>query len=195
MPNLTNAIVPLLSPFASLFDARTWRKARWLLIGAVPAPGQRTLCACLRAHRAAGRTQLRPLSPGAQPGARVRPGGQPAAVEAAAAHLDPGGPLVFGLDETIERRSGPRIEAKGMYRSQIPFVNAMGLRWISLMWLVRIPWAGRVWTLPFLTVLAPSARYHAQQGRCHKTLTRWARRMLACLRRWLPDRRPMAGEA
>ena len=38
MPSLPDAIVPLLSPFASLFDARTWRKARQLLIGAVPAP-------------------------------------------------------------------------------------------------------------------------------------------------------------
>ena len=66
-----------------------------------------------------------------------------------------------------QRRLGPRIEAKGVYRdavrsSQSPFVKAMGLRWISLMWIVRIPRAGRVWTLPFLTVLAPSARYHAE---------------------------------
>ena len=108
-------------------------------------------------------------------------------------HLDPGGPLVFGLDETIERRAGPHIEAKGVYRDAVRsshshFVKAMGLHWLSLMWLVRIPWAGRVWALPFLTVLAPSARYHAEQGRRHKTLTNWARQMLCLLRRWLPDR-------
>ena len=104
-----------------------------------------------------------------------------------------GGPLVFGLDETIERRSGPRIEAKGVCRdavrsSQSHFVKAMGLRWISLMWIVKIPWAGRVWVLPFLMVLAPSVRYHAEQGRRHMTLTPWARQMLACLHRWRPDR-------
>lgn len=68
------------------------------------------------------------------------------------------------------------------------FVKAMGLRWISLMWLVKILWADRVWTLPFLTALAPSAYYHAEQGCRHKILTRWARRMLACLRCWMPDR-------
>lgn len=98
-----------------------------------------------------------------------------------------------GLDETIERRSGKRIAAKGVYRDAVRsshshFVKAMGLRWLSLMWLVRIPWAQRVWALPFITVLAPSAQYHAEQGRCHKTLTDWARQMLACLRCWLPDR-------
>ena len=51
------------------------------------------------------------------------------------------------------------------------------------MWLVAIPWAGRIWALPFLTALAPSARYHADRSRRHKTLTDWARQMLACLRR------------
>ena len=87
-----------------------------------------------------------------------------------------------------QRRLGPRIEAKGVYRdavrsSQSPFVKAMGLRWISLMWIVRIPRAGRVWTLPFLTVLAPSARYHAEQGRRHSgsRARRAARGSRACI--------------
>ena len=85
------------------------------------------------------------------------------------------------------------MEAKGVYRDAVRsshshFVKAMGLRWLSLMWLVPIPWAQRVWALPFLTVLVPSARYHAEQGRRHKTLTDWARQMLCLLRRWLPDR-------
>ena len=64
-------------------------------------------------------------------------------------HLAPGGPLVCGLDETIERHSGKRIAAKGVYRDAVRsshshFVKAMGLRWLSLMWLIRIPWAQRV---------------------------------------------------
>ena len=52
-------------------------------------------------------------------------------------HLDQGdGPLVFGIDETLERRQGGRIKAKGIYRdgvrsSGIHFVKASGLRWIS----------------------------------------------------------------
>jgi hypothetical protein len=67
-------------------------------------------------------------------------------------------------------------------------VKVSGLRWLSLMLLVEIPWAQRVWALPFLTVLAPSVRYHQQQGKQHKTLTDWARQMLKQVRRWLPER-------
>ena len=56
------------------------------------------------------------------------------------------------------------------------------------MWLGQVPWAGRYWALPFLTVLAPSARYYRQRGRRHKKLTDWARQMVLQLRRWLPQR-------
>lgn len=45
-----------------------------------------------------------------------------------------------------------------------------------------------MWALPFLTVLAPSERYHQKQGRRHKRLTDWARQMLKQVRRWLPER-------
>ena len=74
------------------------------------------------------------------------------------------GPLVFGLDDTIERRRGENINAKGIYRDPVRsshshMVKASGLRWLSLMLLAPIPWAQRVWALPFLTVLAPSERY------------------------------------
>src|SRR5215213_903064 len=61
-------------------------------------------------------------------------------------------------------------------------------RWSSLMLLVPIPWAGRVWALPFLTALAPSERYDQERGRRHKTLVDWARQMLLVVRRWWPDR-------
>ena len=56
------------------------------------------------------------------------------------------------------------------------------------MWLGQVPWAGRHWALPVLTVLAPSSRYHQQQGRRHKKITDWARQMVIQLRRWLPHR-------
>lgn len=56
------------------------------------------------------------------------------------------------------------------------------------MLLAPISWAGRVWALPFLTVLAPSERYHQERGKRHKTLAVWARQMLCQVRRWLPDR-------
>ena len=109
-------------------------------------------------------------------------------------HLDRGdGPLVFGIDETLERRQGPQISALGVYRDAVRssrscVLKASGLRWVSLMWLGRIPWAGRYWALPVLTALAPSERYYQRRGRSHKKLADRARQMILQLRRWLPHR-------
>ncbi len=80
-----------------------------------------------------------------------------------------------------------------MYRDPVRsshghFVKAKGLRRVSLMLRAEIPWAHRVWALPFLTVPAPSRHYHEARGRRHKTITDWARQMLCVLRRGLPDR-------
>jgi hypothetical protein len=99
----------------------------------------------------------------------------------------------MAIDETIERRCGARIRARGIYRDPVRsshghFVKAAGLRWISLMLLAPIPWAGRVWALPFLTVLAPSERYARERGQRHKLLTDWARQMLLQVARWVPER-------
>jgi hypothetical protein len=72
------------------------------------------------------------------------------------------------------------------------FVKTSGLRWVSMMVLTKIPWIGRIWALPFLTVLALSERYHegprGHPGVQHKKLTDWARQMIRQVRRWLPDR-------
>jgi hypothetical protein len=73
----------------------------------------------------------------------------------------PEGPLVLGIDETLERRYGKKISAKGLYRDPVrstheTFVKSSGLRWVCVMLLVEIPWAGRIWALPFLSALAPS---------------------------------------
>ena len=102
--------------------------------------------------------------------------------------------MVFGIDETIERRRGRRISALGVYRdavrsSESHMVKTTGLRWISLMWLTNIPWAHRTWALPVLTALAPSEQYHREAGLPHKRITDWARQMILQLRRWLPNRR------
>jgi hypothetical protein len=106
----------------------------------------------------------------------------------------PLGAIVMGLDDTIERRWGVKIKARGIYRdpvrsSQSHMVKASGLRWLSLMLLAPIPWAKRVWALPFLTALAPSERYYRGKRRAHKTLTDWGRQMLLQVRRWLPQRK------
>jgi len=102
-------------------------------------------------------------------------------------------PVVLGIDEHIERRRGKRIGAKGIYRdpsrsSDSFFVKTSGLRWVCLMLLAPIGWAKRVWTLPFLTVLAPSERYYLQHKRPHKPVLKWARQMVYQVRRWLPTR-------
>jgi len=68
------------------------------------------------------------------------------------------------------------------------FVKATGLRWVCLLLLTPIPWARRVWALPFLTALAPSERYDIQQGRRHKAVTDWAWQLLLVVRRWWPER-------
>ena len=92
--------------------------------------------------------------------------------------------LIFGIDETMERRRGPKIKSLGIYRdavrsSRSHLVKASGLRWISLMWLGQ-PSHGRDahWALPFLTVLAPSERYHRQRGRRPQETPDWARQMI-----------------
>jgi hypothetical protein len=93
----------------------------------------------------------------------------------------------------MERRRGEKITAKGIYRdpvrsSRSHFVKASGLRWLSLMLLGPIPWANRVWALPFLTALCPSERYHQERGRRHTKLTDRARQMLRLVKRWQPQR-------
>ena len=100
---------------------------------------------------------------------------------------------MLGIDDTIERRRGRRIAARGIYRDPVRsshghFVKASGLRWLSLMLLAPVPWAGRTWALPFLTALAPSERHCQERGRRHKTLTEWGRQLVLQARRWLPGR-------
>jgi hypothetical protein len=113
------------------------------------------------------------------------------------AFVPEGSPLVVGIDETLERRYGRKISARGVYRDPVrstheTFVKSSGLRWVCTMLLVEIPWASRVWALPFLSVLAPSERYAAKRGRRHKKITEWAWQMLLVVRRWHPRREIVA---
>jgi hypothetical protein len=113
------------------------------------------------------------------------------------AFVPEGGPLVVGIDETLERRWGKKISARGVYRDPVrsthqTFVKSSGLRWVCAMLLVEIPWASRVWALPFLSVLAPSERYAARRGKRHKKITQWAWQMLLVVRLWYPKREIVA---
>ena len=170
MLTLPDAIVSLLVPLRHAVTSPTWRKAQVLLIGAILTPGQRTVAAALRVM---GRSDQRNYARYHEVLNRAVWSSREAArilLVLLLQHLDRGdGPLVFGIDETLERRRGAKIKARAIYRDPVrsscqQLVKASCLRWISLMWLGHVPWAGRHWALPVLTVLAPSTRYYQQQG-------------------------------
>jgi len=194
MRDLPQAIIHVLRHFELAFSERVWEWAKVLLVGAILAPGKRTVTAALRvmglsneaqfqnyhrvlnrdtwSSRTLSRILLRLL---------VR------------AFVPADAPVVIGLDDHIERRRGEKIAARGIYRDPVRssksfFVKTSGLRWVSMMLLTCIPWAMRVWALPFLTVLAPSEHYHQEREMPHKKLTDWARQMICQVRRWLPGR-------
>jgi len=188
---------PLMVPFRSLFSKRIFARAMTLVVGAVLAVRFRTVTAALRAvglveetsfssyHRVLSRARW-----SAREGAR-RLLGQ--LVE----RFAPEGPVIIGIDDTIERRWGPKIKARGIYRDPVRsskghFVKASGLRWLSVQLLAEIPWASRVWALPFLTMLCPSKRFWNKRGLRHKKLTDWARQALLQIARWLPGRKVVA---
>ncbi len=187
-------IVALLAPFAPLFSRPVWRHVQVLLVGAILAPGRRMVSSVLRTvgldrlpqfqryHRVLNRAAWSSLA-----ASRILLG-------LLVVTFAPSGPLVIGIDETIERRRGRKIAAAGIYRDPVRsshghFVKVRGLRWICLHLLVPIPWAGHVWALPFLTALAPSERYCHQRHRRYKPLTLWARQLIWLVHRWQPDRR------
>ena len=183
--------------FAPLFCHRSWRHAEVLLVGAILVPGQRTVTSLLRIS---GLSRERRFVNYHRILNRAAWSGRAAARVLLGLLLDafvPRGPVILGLDDTIERRRGKRISAKGIYRDPVRsshghFVKASGLRWLSVMLLAPVPWAGCVWGLPFLAVLAPSERYAAEQGKRHKKLTDWGRQALLQVARWLPGRRVVA---
>ena len=72
--------------------------------------------------------------------------------------LVPWGVVVWGLDDTIERRRGDQMQAQGSYRdpvrsSHAHLVKVSGRRWRSSLLLSPMPWVQRVWALPLMTVL------------------------------------------
>jgi len=193
MPTLQTEYITILGAFARLFSRRIWKQAKTLLMGAILSPAERTVTAALRVMGLSGEKHFQNYH-------RVLNRAIWSSLEAS--HILLGlligafasnGPIIMGLDDTIERRRGAKIKAKGIYRDPVRsshshFVKASGLRWLSLMMLTPIPWAQRVWALPFLTVLAPSERYYKDKIRKHKKLTEWAYQMVLQVRRWLPKR-------
>lgn len=189
--DLPPEMVAILAAFAPLFSHPVWAKAQTLAVGAILATGQRTVCAVLRImglgqerhftnyHRVLNRDAWSCLAAG-----QILLG-------LIMALIPRHWPIALAVDDTIERRHGRRIKAKGCYRDAVRssrkhLVKCFGLRWIALMVLVPVPWSQRVWALPVLTTLSwPEG---TGRRRAHKTSIAWARQMVLQVRRWLPDR-------
>ncbi|HET7884378.1 MAG TPA: transposase [Acetobacteraceae bacterium] len=108
--------------------------------------------------------------------------------------FEPGRPfVVIGVDHTLERRRGRRIKPASQFHDAVRStgkneVTSRGLRWISAMLLVKVPFAGRIWGLPVLTALTPSKDWCEHHKQRYRPVTQWAERLLLTLHRWRPDR-------
>jgi len=185
-------MIVVFAPFAQLCSERVWLHAQVRVLGALLTPGKRTGSSCLRVlglaweghftnyHRVLNRAQWSTLQASQiLLGLLVR------------VMVPPGATIVVGADDTVERRSGRQINAKGCYRAAVRssrkhVVKCFGLKWVSMMLLVPVPWATRGWALPFLTVRCwpPKSRHQ----RRHKTSVDWVRQMVKQPRRWWPGR-------
>lgn len=194
MITLPTEIMTVLIPFTQAFSERTWDWAQTLLIGTILAPGKRTVTAALRVLGLKDDKQYqnyhRVLNRAKWSGLQVS---QILLGLLVTAFMGTSKAVVAGADETLERRRGTKIKAKGTFRDAVrsshKYTNySSGLRWVSMMLLVPLPWSDRIWALPFLTVLAPSPKTNAANGKRHKTSIDWVGQMIGVVRRWLPQR-------
>jgi hypothetical protein len=193
MPPLPEAIILVLAPFAPLFSHRVWLHAQLLLVGAMLAPGARTVTAALRAMGLAAERRftnyhrvLNRATWSARQASRILWGLLVTCL------VPPGAAIVLGADDTVERRSGRKIMAKGCYRDAVRstkkyVIRCFGLKWVVMMLLLPVPWSWRVWALPFLTVLCRPAEKRGR--RRHETSVDGVRQMMQQVRRWLSGRR------
>jgi hypothetical protein len=186
-------VLSVLDAFRPEFTRPTWDKVVVLLLGTILARGRRTVAAALRQMGLQGVPQFSKYhhvfnraawSPRRLARRLLR--------SLARAFVPPGGGLTFAIDETLERRWGPKIRKRGHYRdplasSKEKSVAASGIRWIVLALIVTPPWTSRPWALPVLSLPGPTPQVSAKLKRRHKTIAGWARQMIACLRRWLPE--------
>src|SRR5215208_2708136 len=122
MPTLPTKMLHLLNPFVPLFSRRLWPHVQVLLIGAILAPGKRTVSAALRVMGLGQTEQFqryhRVLNRAVWSGREV----SRVLLDLLVRTFVPSGPLVIGVDETLEtleRRWGKKIAAKGIYRDPV----------------------------------------------------------------------------
>lgn len=190
MDSLSQNILAVLHPFAELFSKPSWKKALTLLLGTLLCTGRRTVCSALRAmglsdeasfskyHHLLNRAKWSSLH-----AAKIL-------FFMLLALITDDTPIVLFADETLERRRGSKIKAKGYYRdavrsSKSQVVKTSGLKWLVMALSVKLPFMTRALALPFLTVLEPSKKHDEQMGRQHKTTLRWTSQMMRQVRRWI----------
>jgi len=183
-------LLAIVIAFAPLFTKPVFCHVQVLIQGAILSPSSRTVASALRVMGLSNEKNFQNYH-------RVLNRAEWSSLEAARVLLSllvkafvPSGVILIGMDDTIERRRGEKIKAKGIYRDSVRsshshFVKASGLRWLSFMLFVEVPFAGRVWALPFLSVLCPSERYDKERGIEHRKLTDRARQAILLIARWL----------
>jgi hypothetical protein len=194
MFQLPASILLVILPFAPLFTRPTWEHLQVLLTGTLLCQGPRTVAAALRVM---GLGQEKRFEQYHRVLNRARWSGLRAAqilLGRLIKLLPPSWPIIIAIDETLERRKGKCIAAKGVYRdavrsTQRKVVTCLGLQWICMALLVPLPWSRRAWALPFLTLLAPSERANQAAGKSHRTVVGWTIVMVRLVSRWL-HRRP-----
>ena len=187
---MTTDILAVLAAFSSEFSRPTWKNIQVLLIGAILCRGPRRVSSVLRVM---GLASERNFSKYHRVLSRARWDGLMLAkimLGLLIKLLPEPWPILVVVDETLERRRGKKIKAKGLYRdavqsTQSNVVTSYGLKWECMMLIVPLPWCKRPWALPFLTVLAPSKWSNEAVGRRHKTSLHWTRQMVCLVSRWL----------
>lgn len=190
MPSLSPAILSIIAPFAILFSSPVWSNAITLFIGAILCRGKRTVCAALRVmglsqgtnfakyHHVLNRVDWSLLS-----ASRIL-------LNLLVSVVGQDKPVTLFIDETLERRKGPKIKAKGYYRDSVrsskkTVVKSSGLKWLTLALSWRFPFSERYFALPFMTVLEPSAKSDKIAKKRHKTTVQWTIQMIIKVGRWL----------
>jgi DDE superfamily endonuclease len=195
MLTLPKQIMTVLQHFSPVFSERIWDWVQVMIVGAILTPHKRTVTSVLRIMGLSGERQFqnyhRVLNRACWSGLRAS---RILLGLVVAAFLATDEALIVAADETLERRRGKRISAKGLFRdpllsSENHTITSDGLRWVSMMLLVNVPWSQRVWALPFLTLLAPHHQTNQLMGKRHKTSIDWVQQMTSQVRRWIPYRR------
>lgn len=190
----SNEIILLIQNFAPAMSASSFKNALILIYGSILAPGKRTVTSALKA---AGLTD-----PNFHKFHRVLSRNTWSAQEMSMillglliqAFIPKAGNITLVADETLERRQGKRIRIKGWYKDPIrsnggKIVTSQGIRWLSVMLLVKTKWSSREWALPFFTVPTLSEKVCNKVNKTHRTSAWWVVYILEKISKRFPERK------